>query len=80
ALDPRGLEAVTDFTVLEQRGGLDLVEARPKTGRTHQVRLHAQRMGMPILGDRLYGGAPAARLFLHAHRLTLRKPASGDPL
>ncbi len=79
ALDPRGAEAVTEFRVLEQRGSLDLVEARPKTGRTHQVRLHAQRLGMSILGDRLYGGAPAARLFLHAHRLELRRP-SGEPL
>jgi 23S rRNA (cytosine1962-C5)-methyltransferase len=78
-LDPKGAEAVTEFTVLERRGDLDLVEARPKTGRTHQVRLHAQRLGMSILGDRLYGGAPAARLFLHAHRLELGR-VSGEPL
>jgi 23S rRNA (cytosine1962-C5)-methyltransferase len=70
-LDPKGAEASTEFTVLERRGDLDLVEARPKTGRTHQVRLHASRLDMPILGDRLYGGVPAARLFLHARVLEL---------
>ncbi|MEZ0227460.1 MAG: pseudouridine synthase [Planctomycetota bacterium] len=69
ALDPRGVEAHTDFTLLERRGDWDLVEARPRTGRTHQIRLHAARLDMPILGDRLYGGAPAARLFLHARSL-----------
>ena len=60
ALDPRGAEAQTDFTVLERVGEFDLVEARPRTGRTHQVRLHAARLDMPILGDVTYGGARAA--------------------
>ncbi len=71
ALDPRGAEAQTDFTVLERLGEYDLVEARPRTGRTHQVRLHAARLDMPILGDVTYGGARAARLFLHARSLEL---------
>ncbi len=79
ALDPRGAEAHTDFTVLDRFGEHDLVEARPRTGRTHQVRLHAARLDMPILGDRLYGGAPAARLFLHARSLDV-KDLQGKPL
>ncbi len=79
ALDPEGALAHTDFTVLEEQGDWDLVEARPRTGRTHQIRLHAARLDMPILGDRLYGGAAAARLFLHARSLDLTA-VGGAPL
>ncbi|RMG18403.1 MAG: methyltransferase domain-containing protein [Planctomycetota bacterium] len=56
---------------MERGAGWDLWEARPRTGRTHQIRLHAARLGAPILGDGEYSGAPAARLFLHAHSLEL---------
>lgn len=59
-------EAETDFRRLERRGAWELWEARPLTGRTHQVRVHAARLGLPIAGDALYSGPPAARLFLHA--------------
>jgi 23S rRNA (cytosine1962-C5)-methyltransferase len=57
-----------------------LVEAEPVTGRTHQIRVHAADAGIPILGDVLYGGTPAARVFLHAAQITLRHPASGESL
>lgn len=54
----------------------------PVTGRTHQLRVHMAALGHPILGDALYGrpdgAGPAARLLLHAHRLELRHPASGQ--
>lgn len=73
-------DAETEFERLDGGRTWDLVEARPRTGRTHQVRVHAARLGMPILGDSTYGGAPAARLFLHAHRLTLEHPAGTGPL
>lgn len=53
-----------------------LVEAEPVTGRTHQIRVHAAEAGLPIVGDPLYGGTPAARLFLHAARLVVRHPVS----
>jgi 23S rRNA (cytosine1962-C5)-methyltransferase len=56
-----------------------VVEAEPVTGRTHQIRVHAAGQGFPILGDTLYGGTPAARVFLHASELTLRHPATGQP-
>ncbi len=55
---------------------LVVIEALPRTGRTHQIRVHAAESGFPILGDVLYGGTPASRVFLHASELTLKHPAS----
>jgi 23S rRNA pseudouridine1911/1915/1917 synthase len=74
--------AVTEFVlrdVLER--GL-FVEARPRTGRKHQIRVHLSEAGMPILGDRRYGGdaAAAPRVMLHAARLRLRHPLTGASL
>src|SRR5205823_10547114 len=57
-----------------------LIEAEPLTGKTHQIRVHAAASGFPILGDTLYGGAPAARVHLHAQELTLRHPATGGEM
>lgn len=51
-----GKEARTNFKVLEQFDGYSCVEARPETGRTHQIRVHLSAMNLPILGDSLYGG------------------------
>ena len=58
-----------------------LVEARPLTGRKHQVRVHLAHAGMPILGDPVYGdaGGRAPRLMLHARRLALPHPLTGAP-
>jgi 23S rRNA (cytosine1962-C5)-methyltransferase len=53
-------------------------EAEPATGRTHQIRVHAAAHGFPILGDTLYGGTPAARVYLHAAQLGFRHPAGGE--
>jgi 23S rRNA (cytosine1962-C5)-methyltransferase len=55
------------------------LEAEPLTGRTHQIRVHAAEQGFPVLGDVLYGGTPAPRVYLHAAELTLSHPASGKP-
>ncbi len=60
--------------------GWTLIEAEPLTGRTHQVRVHAAAQGFPILGDTLYGGTPAARVFLHAAELTIRHPATANEM
>jgi 23S rRNA (cytosine1962-C5)-methyltransferase len=60
------------------RPGWQVVYALPLTGRTHQIRVHAEQAGFPILGDLLYGGTPAGRVCLHASQLTLRHPASGE--
>jgi len=54
-VNPQGLPAKTDFRVLARMDGLSLVEARPHTGRTHQIRVHLEHAGHPILGDKIYG-------------------------
>ena len=64
----KGKPAVTHWRVLAEHGGRALVEFRPETGRTHQIRVHAASgIGMPLLGDPVYGdGRSAARTMLHA--------------
>lgn len=57
-----------------------LVEGRPHTGRTHQLRVHLAGGGNPIVGDRLYGGVGARRVALHAARLRIPHPVTGEPL
>jgi 23S rRNA (cytosine1962-C5)-methyltransferase len=56
------------------------MEAEPLTGKTHQIRVHAAESGFPILGDTLYGGTPAARVFLHAAEISFTHPATGKPV
>jgi 23S rRNA (cytosine1962-C5)-methyltransferase len=76
-----GAHAETHFRLEgKQANGSSIVEVVPVTGRTHQIRVHAAEHGFPILGDQLYAGTPAARVFLHAGRLTMRHPASGEPM
>ena len=77
--------AHTDFrpATAEETAGLvpgHWVVARIHTGRTHQIRVHLVHLGHPILGDGLYGGAPSDRLWLHAWRLGLNHPVTGEPL
>ena len=74
--------AVTDFVVQDVLERGLFVEARPRTGRKHQIRMHLAEAGMPILGDRRYGGdtTAAPRVMLHAARLQLRHPLTGAPL
>jgi len=80
---PGGEPAETRFTPApEFAGGLEppslqAVWAEPFTGRTHQIRVHAAENGFPILGDTLYGGRPAARVFLHAAEIAFAHPATG---
>jgi 23S rRNA pseudouridine1911/1915/1917 synthase len=77
-----GKPAVTDVRVLGRLAGGGLhVEARPQTGRKHQVRVHLAAAGLPILGDVDHGGpGVAARTLLHARRLDLRHPVTGAVL
>ena len=79
-----GKLAVTEYEVLEQLpdGEID-IRFTPKTGRTHQLRVHAAHadgLGRPIKGDRLYGNANGGRLWLHAESLRFRHPVSGEIL
>lgn len=69
--DSKGKPAQTDYEILAVRDKLSLVALHPHTGRTHQLRVHLQFLGTPIHGDRVYGGKPADRLYLHAHTLEL---------
>jgi len=80
-----GREAYTDFTILERfRGDLFYVQANPRTGRTHQIRVHLAKSGYPILADGLYGKESAlpelglARHALHARRLSVKHPRTGE--
>jgi RluA family pseudouridine synthase len=77
-----GDPAHTRFRLLESFGEIALIEARPLTGRTHQIRVHLSEQGAPILGDETYGGVGldaevrAPRLLLHAASLTFPHPIS----
>jgi len=78
---PGARAAETAWRVLTGDGRLSLVECRPKTGRTHQIRVHLQHLGHPIAGDRTYGGgADHPRQLLHAWKLSIQHPATGQPL
>jgi tRNA pseudouridine32 synthase / 23S rRNA pseudouridine746 synthase len=81
--DPvHGRPAVTDWEVLAREEGRTRVALFPRTGRTHQLRVHCAHplgLGAPIVGDRLYGHE-AQRLYLHAEWLGFRHPESGEPV
>ncbi|MFO0550047.1 MAG: class I SAM-dependent methyltransferase [Polyangiaceae bacterium] len=72
--------AITRFTTLARAEGRALVELKPQTGRTHQLRVQLAALGAPIVGDTLYGGPPAVRLMLHARSLQLTHPVTNKPL
>lgn len=69
-----GQRALTHYRVLQRVRERALLELRPETGRTHQLRVHLSHAGAPILGDDLYGMGAAERLFLHARDLAFERP------
>lgn len=71
------LAASTDFDLQAPGVALQRYAARPHTGRTHQVRVHAAALNMPIVGDDEHGGIDGTRLFLHAANLRLEHPVTG---
>ena len=81
---PNSKSSFTDFTVLERGRTCTLLRLRPKTGRTHQLRLHMLFIGHPILGDLFYSPFSiyrrAPRLMLHAEELRLYHPRTGKPM
>ena len=76
--DAAGKAARTAWRLIDVRDGLALVEFRPATGRTHQIRVHAlEGLGVPVLGDPVYGRANPGGMMLHAAALTV--PRAGKP-
>jgi 23S rRNA pseudouridine1911/1915/1917 synthase len=69
-----GKPATTAYRVLETSEHFSLLELRPTTGRTHQLRVHLKQLGHPIIGDTFYGGIEADRLYLHAQSLEITLP------
>ncbi|BDG03745.1 RluA family pseudouridine synthase [Anaeromyxobacter oryzae] len=85
-VDPAGEAAATGYRTLRASALAALVEARPETGRTHQIRVHLAALGAPLLGDPRYGGprrvgeVAIPRVMLHAARLELAHPVTGASL
>ena len=87
---PETRPAETHFVLKQQFDGYALVEARLKTGRTHQIRVHLANLGLPIVGDDKYGdfalnkslasSGKLGRMFLHAASLRCKHPVTGEPL
>ena len=75
-VDPNGKESTTFYKVIKTNDKVSLLSLRPVTGRTHQLRVHLQYIGTPILGDRVYGNKneKEERLYLHAHQLEITIP------
>ncbi len=78
-----GKRSITEFRIVERLKGATLIEARPVTGRTHQIRVHAKHAGFPLLGDDKYSDDKTEafcreiglkRLFLHAQSLRFSLP------
>ncbi|WP_119072518.1 RluA family pseudouridine synthase [Aggregatilinea lenta] len=79
-----GRESMTEFRVLETFNDYALIEAFPKTGRTHQIRVHMAFVDHPVVGDTVYGrrkqGLKMKRHFLHAASITFAQPDTGEPI
>ena len=79
----KGRPAVSEYHILESFVHYTLLEVKPVTGRTHQIRLHLAFIGCPVVGDTIYGhrraSLPLDRHFLHAWRLAIRLPGEGKP-
>jgi RluA family pseudouridine synthase len=75
-VDPAGQHAITDYRVLGDAGGRAWLELRPRTGRTHQIRVHCAALGCPVVGDPVYGrpageGSGGEPMQLHARSISL---------
>jgi 23S rRNA pseudouridine1911/1915/1917 synthase len=75
-----GREARTEYRVVRYIGDYTLLEVRPETGRTHQIRVHLSAIGYPVVGDKVYGvkSAYLSRQFLHASCLGFKLPSTGE--
>ena len=80
-VDPAGKPALTHYKVLGSNDQHSYLELRPKTGRTHQLRVHCAAVGCPILGDKIYGVSDGvSTLHLHAYSITLPLYPKKDPI
>ncbi len=83
-ISTEGKPALTAYRLLAESPYAALVEARPITGRMHQIRVHMNAINAPVLGDELYAPPTlknaAPRLALHAHRLAFDHPVTGEPI
>jgi 23S rRNA pseudouridine1911/1915/1917 synthase len=79
----KGRQAISEYSTIRKYNQHTLLDVRPITGRTHQIRLHMAFLGCPILGDRVYGqrhpSLPIGRQFLHAARLSFCLPGEDEP-
>ena len=78
-----GKKAVTEYEIIGETDGHARVALYPKTGRTHQLRVHCAHikgLNNPVLGDNLYGNMPSRRLFLHAESIRFRHPVTGEEM
>ncbi|MFT0861326.1 RluA family pseudouridine synthase [Ancylobacter sp. G4_0304] len=84
AVDPSGQEAISEWQVLAAGEGLSVLALSPLTGRTHQLRVHLDAIGHPILGDQIYGGASRLPggpiLHLHSRRVVLPGRKGREPI
>ncbi|MGD9115926.1 MAG: RluA family pseudouridine synthase [Dehalococcoidia bacterium] len=80
AVVAEGREARTEYRVIKYLGNHTLLEVRPETGRTHQIRVHLAAIGFPVVGDKVYGvkSKHLDRQFLHAFLLGFKLPSSGE--
>jgi len=79
AVVTKGREARTEYRVIKYIGGYTLLEVKPETGRTHQIRVHLAAIGYPVVGDKVYGVKSPflSRQFIHASRLGFKLPSTG---
>jgi tRNA pseudouridine32 synthase/23S rRNA pseudouridine746 synthase/23S rRNA pseudouridine1911/1915/1917 synthase len=70
-VDPAGPRAITDYRVRAAATGRSWLELRPRTGRTHQLRVHCAALGCPVIGDPVYGSSEAGPLLLHARAISI---------
>lgn len=82
-----GKEAISEIETLKFHKGYSLVKITPKTGRTHQIRVHLKSLGTPVIGDPIYGSSKNTKelkissgQFLHAHKLEFIHPMTGENL
>jgi 23S rRNA pseudouridine1911/1915/1917 synthase len=80
AVVTEGKEARTRYRVIKYIGNYTLLEIRPETGRTHQIRVHLSAIGYPVVGDTTYGvkSTYVSRQFIHASRLGFNLPSTEE--